>query len=297
MFKGLDTTVKLLEKLNHPRAQECRAIRDKFEAGFTAAFLAQLEKEPRWKDSAGKSHQLLPDFLTDSAPHLYDDAFLLDTGAMVLPWAGLFDAGDPRMIAFENYFRSGPPTLLWGPRSSPISRAILIHELSTCEPCYSWNIVNSWKRGDRGLFLKGLYSLFTGAISTQTYINCEHRNAMYGTVFVAPLMTWLMRQAIIDDQLADGELHLLRLCPLAWVSRSEETVFRNMPTEYGPADVSWQLSEDGATLDVKFAGRWRDKPGAVILYAPPVAGLKSVLLNGKAIPVAETAGGYRLTDY
>ena len=42
-------------------------------------------------------------------------------------------------------------------------------------------------------------SLFTGAISPQTYINCEHRNAMYGNVFVAPLMTWCMRQAVIDD--------------------------------------------------------------------------------------------------
>jgi hypothetical protein len=132
---------------------------------------------------------------------------------------------------------------------------VLDHEISSCEPCYSWNIVNSWKTGDRAHFLEGMYALFTGAISNQTFVNCEHRHAMYGNCFVAPLMTWCVRQSVIDDQLAANELHLLRLVPLAWVTSREQTVFENMPTEYGPVDLKFRLSGDGKQLDVTFAGR------------------------------------------
>jgi hypothetical protein len=158
----------------------------------------------------------------------------------------------------------------------------LKHEIASCEPCYSWNIVNSWKTGDRAHFLEGMYSLFAGAISPQTYINCEHRNAMYGNVFVAPLMTWSLRQSVIDDQFADGELHLLRLCPLAWISEKEETVFENIPTEFGPVNLRFKKSADGKTLNVSFKGEWRGKPKKIILHAPPIPGLRKIVVNGKS---------------
>jgi len=129
-----------------------------------------------------------------------------------------------------------------------------------------------------------MYSLFGGAISTQTYINCEHRNAMYGNVFVAPLMTWSLRQSVIDDQLAERELHLLRLVPLAWISEKEETIFENVPTEYGPVDLRFKKSMDGKTLDVSFLGHWREKPKTIIVHAPPIPGLSKIVINGKRFP-------------
>jgi hypothetical protein len=218
---------------------------------------------------------------------MYDGAFLLDTGPLVLPWAGLVDADDPSMVAFADFFRVGPNRQLRAAVPSNLDRAVLTHEISSCEPCYSWNIVNSWRTGDRRHFLEGMYALLTGAISNQTFVNCEHRNAMYGNVFAAPLMTWSIRQSVIDDQLADGELHLLRLAPLAWVSSEQETVFENMPTEYGPVDLRWRLSQDGHTLDITFKGRWRQKPGKVVVHAPPVPGLKTLVINGQATPAKE----------
>ncbi|HOB32696.1 MAG TPA: hypothetical protein PKH32_07445, partial [Verrucomicrobiota bacterium] len=118
-------------------------------------------------------------------------------------------------------------------------------------------------------------------ISPQTYINGEHRHGMYGTVFVAPLMTWCLRQAVIDDQLEPDRLHLLRLCPLAWISDTEETVFEKMPTEFGLVNLRFRLSADGRTLDVSFSGEWREKPAEVILHAPPVTGLRRIVVNGK----------------
>ncbi len=287
-YKGLDTSVRLLKEIDHPRAAEFEKVAADFKTNFNKGFEAKIAERPTWKHPNGETFPVLPDFLL--APperHIYDDAFLLDTGPLSLPWAGLFEASDPRMVAFGDYFRVGPPAKLWGPRSSSIARAILMHEISSCEPCYSWNIVNSWKTGDREKFLEGMYALFTGAISPQTFINCEHRNNMYGTVFVAPLMTWCMRQAVLDDQLEPGKLNLLRMCPLAWISTTEDTVFENMPTEFGPVDLRWRLSEDRKTLNVSFAGRWRKEPGEILLHTPPVPGLSAIVVNGTSHPAGK----------
>lgn len=241
-------------------------------------------------------HPVLPANLTPAPQrHMYDVAFHLDTGPLVLPWSGLVDAGDPAMRSFSDFFRNGPNRQLRAAQVSNLDRAVLDHEISSCEPCYSWNIVNSWKTGDRDHFLEGMYALFTGAISNQTFVNCEHRHAMYGNVFVAPLMTWSLRQSVIDDQLVDGELHLLRLVPQAWVSAQEDTHFENMPTEYGPVDLTWRLTDDGAELKIHFAGRWRERPARVMLYIPPVEGIKKVTVNRTEVKV--TTGASEFTQF
>jgi len=287
-YKGLTTAVQLLKKVHHPRAAEFEAFAVDFKSKFHAAFLAQTAKEPTWVAPDGKSYPILPaNLIPPPTHHVYDDAFLLDTGPLCLPWSGLWDAHDPLMHSFADFFRYGPNNKFRGPQTGAISRAVLRHEISSCEPCYSWNIVNSWKTGDREKFLEGMYSLFAGAISPQTFINCEHRNAMYGNVFVAPLMTWSLRQSVIDDQLTPGELHLLRLVPAAWISDREETIFENMPTEYGPVTLRFRKSADGKTLDVIFKGTWRDRPGKIILHAPPIKGLKKIRINGKNYGVKE----------
>jgi hypothetical protein len=189
------------------------------------------------------------------------------------------------MRSFVRFFREGPNTKLRSTRPNAIDRVVLENEISSCEPCYSWNIVHSWQLGDRTNFLKGMYSLFTGGISPQTYINGEHRHGMYGTVFVAPLMTWCLRQSVIDEELVDQEIHLLRLCPLAWISSDEETVFDKMPTEYGPVHLRFRLSQDKTILNVNFSGDWRDKPKRIVLHAPPIPGLKKIVVNGKSYRV------------
>lgn len=281
-YKGLTTSIQLLKKLHHPRATEFEKFASEFQKKFHAAFLAQTAKQPTWTAPGGEPFPVLPaNLIPPPVHHVFDDAFLLDTGPLCLPWSGLLEANDPLMQSFAEFFRVGPNNLLRGPQTAAITRAVLRHEIASCEPCYSWNIVNSWKTGDRPHFIEGMYSLFAGAISPQTFINCEHRNAMYGNVFVAPLMTWALRQAVIDDQLVPGELHLLRLVPLAWISEKEETVFENMPTEYGPVNLRFKKSADGKTLDISFHGQWREQPRKIILHSPPVPGLTKIRLNGK----------------
>ena len=49
-------------------------------------------------------------------------------------------------------------------------------------------------------------------------------------------------------------------------------------------DLRFRLSADGSTLDVSFAGRWRTRPpGRLRLHAPPVSGLRTLMINGRAV--------------
>jgi hypothetical protein len=219
--------------------------------------------------------------------HPFSDAFYLDGGPMVLVWAGLLDAEDELMQSCVQFFREGPDTKLYGYRSNPLARPVLIHEISSCEPCYSWNIIHSWQRGDRHRFLEGLYSLFTGALSTQTYIACEHRHGIQATQCVPYMAFFLARLSVLDDELREGELHLLRLCPLAWITTERKTKFENMPTFYGVVNLFFDLAKGGKELVVAFKGKWREKPRRVVLHSPPIPGLTSVVVNGVRQPIQQ----------
>jgi hypothetical protein len=195
------------------------------------------------------------------------------------------DADDPIMQDLLYYFRNGPNKKMWPTPYYALDPPWLHHEISTCEPCYSWNVFYSWKLDDRKHFLEGMYSLYAGALSPNTYISCEHRDGIQGNLFATPLAFYLTRLAVIDDQIKDNELHLMRICPLAWITSSEETVFDNMPTEFGPISLEFRKSKDGKTLEVKFKSDWRYKPDKVVLHIPPVPGLKTIQLNGRSYSV------------
>ena len=77
------------------------------------------------------------------------------------------------------------------------------------------------------------------------------------------------------------DLHLLRFCPHAWISPDEETRFERMPTEFGPVDLRFRLSEDGRTLNLTFRGDWREKPRRLVLHTPQLPGLERIVVNGR----------------
>jgi hypothetical protein len=289
-YKGLTSAVKLLKQINHPRAAEF----EQFAAGFKKTFLENyyeiVKTGKTWIDDDGKTRYLPSTVLTNKPQprHLFSDAFYLDVGPMVLVWAGLMDASDPIMKDIVDYFRNGPNKKMWPAMYHALYRPWLNHEISTCEPCYSWNIFHSWQLNDREKFLEGMYSLYAGALSQNTYISCEHRHGIMGNLFATPLAFYATRLAVIDDQVRANELHLMRICPQAWISSAEETIFDNMPTEFGAVSLRFKKSADGKTLDVQFTPAWRHQPGKVVLHVPPVEGLKTVKVNGKKYKV--TAG-------
>jgi hypothetical protein len=129
-----------------------------------------------------------------------------------------------------------------------------------------------------------MYSLLAGGLSRQTFISCETRGGITENVFTNPLAVDLVRLAVVDDEVEPDALHLLRLAPLAWFTDKEETRFENMPTDFGPVTLKWQLEGAGKTLRVDYAPRFRVTPKSVILHVPPLRGLTQVTINGQPHP-------------
>ncbi|AMV36100.1 hypothetical protein [Planctomyces sp. SH-PL62] len=284
-YKGLDTAVRLLRRLGRPEAEEYAREADEAKAAFLKAFREAAAKTPTWTDDAGATHPVVPS--TVSGPDHRSHPFFLDAGPLVLVYAGLVDADDPLIQSALAFYREGPNVKLYDPRGNMHQRAVLTHEISSCEPCYSFNILCSWRSGDRARFLEGTYALLSGAISQQTFSGCEHRHGIFALPAPGALMFYAMRLSVVDDALEPEALHLLRLTPAAWIVPTHRTRFENMPTEYGPVDLTFGLTPDGKTLDVTFAPRWRRKPGKVVLHAPPVPGVERILVNGEPHPAGD----------
>jgi hypothetical protein len=281
-YKGLTTAVKLLKRIHHARATQLDVFANEYKVTFVKAFRERAASGPAWTDSTGKRHPQLPTTLSEQPMpyHSFSAAFYLDSGPMVLVWAGLMRADDELMRSSVLFFREGPDVKLYGYRPNPLNRPVLIHEISSCEPCYSWNIFHSWQLGDRHHFLEGMYSLFAGSISKQTYSACEHRHGIQSLQSSTYLAFYCARLAVIDDEIAEGELHLLRLCPQSWITSEQETAFENMRTLYGTVSLRFRLSADKQTLDVRFLASWHQQAPKVILHTPPTPRNLRVVVNG-----------------
>lgn len=282
-YKGLTSAVKLLKKLNHPRAAEFQQEADRFKSVFLQAFTSYNATQPTWLHPDGKRYPVYSENMQDVSAHPFGEIPRLDTGPMFLVYAGLMAGSDARMQKFADYFRYGPNVAHWGngSRKNPLDRPILEREISSCEPIYSWNLWISWAIGDRARFLEGMYSLLAGGHSVQTYTPFEHRHGMSSCQGTNGSAFWMMRHAVIDDEIVDGELHLLRICPQPWIA-AEQTVFQNVPTYYGPVDLKFSRASDGA-LELTFAARWREKPRSVVLHFPVEAGITTARVNGSPV--------------
>jgi len=281
IYKGLVTAVKFLKKTGNPRAAEFEAEAKAYKEAFDKAFRATAAKMPKWKDDSGRERVLVPYTYSTDLLWQYRWITYLDTGPMHMVFSGLLDADDPLMKDAVAWFREGPPTKLYRPYADLSSHVpSLRHEISSWECCYSWNIFHTWQLGDRQRFLEGMYSQFAGALSQQTFSVCESRGGQCASIFWTPTV-YFARLSVIDDQIRDNELHLLRLVPLAWLTTDREAIFDNMPTEFGPVSLRVKLGARGDELQVAFTDRFRERPGKVVLHVPPVEGLKRIVVNGK----------------
>ncbi|MFB6718993.1 hypothetical protein ACFCV3_02490 [Kribbella sp. NPDC056345] len=288
IYKGLMTTLRLLKRLKHPREEELTLFAAAYQAKAVQALETVGAQSPKWRHPDGNDYPIYPANYFGAAG-AFGEAMRLDTGAMVMVWAGLLPASDERMVKYCDYFRVGPNARLWngGSRKHPLDAPILEHEISSFEPIYSWNIFHSWQLGDRAKFLEGLYSLAAGGVSPQTYIPFEHRGGMSASLGTHATIFSLMRLAVVDDSLSETDLNLLRLCPMAWLATGQDTVFDKMPTVYGP--VSLKFRRTGNTqLTLTWTAAWRTKPQRLLVHAPP--GFTTIVVNGTTYAVP--AEGY-----
>jgi len=279
-YKGLATAVRLLRQQRHPRAEEFAGVAGDYKDAFVKAMREAATRTPQWTDASGQKHHYVPTALPDGGDLKYP--FYLDAGPLFLVYSGLMDADDELMRSAASYFREGPNTKTYDLKGNWDQPVSLRHEMSSCEPCYSWNVYHSHQSGDRYRFLEGMYSLFAGAMSRQTSIGCEHRGGIGGTLCSLCLPLDLARLAVIDERIKADELHLLRLVPLAWLKTGVETKFERIPTEFGPVTLRFQLQQAGRQLKVSFENRFRRAPAKIVLHVPPVEALQEVVVNGRS---------------
>jgi hypothetical protein len=287
-YKGLCAAVRILKRIGHPRAAEFEQEARDYRAAYQKALRDKCRSMPTWTDDRGEKHRLVPTALSGDKRHETRHAFYLDAGPLLPVFAGLLDADDPLMRDVLLWFREGPQRRYYRHDSHAFQVPCLDHEMSSCEPCYSWNVFHSWQLGDREKFLEGMYSLFAGALSRKTYISCETRGGITGNVFAAPLAVYMARLAVIDDQWREDELHLLRFLPKAWCVPGTPAVFDALPTEFGPVSLRLELSADGTTLDVTFRPAWRRAPKRTVLHTLLPAGLKFLRVNGSERDIHQT---------
>jgi len=279
-YKGLRSAITLLKREGHPRAAEFEAFADRFRNAYVAAMHDLAARSKKWTDEDGNQWPVFPPQF--SGEGVWDDFTMLDTGALMSVWAGLMPASDPLMRSFVEFFRVGPNTRLFDPvHHSALYRAVLDHEQSSSEPCYSWNMFHNWQLGDRDHYLEGMYGLLVGGLSQDTYISSEHRHAIYGNLFSYPIIVWSILHSVIDDSISETDLHLLRMCPNEWLSTRTATEFTKVATKFGPVDLSFQLSRDGRTLDVDWRGDWHHRPRNVVVHGVPGSDVKWIAVNGR----------------
>lgn len=283
-FKGLMTAARLLRQIRHPRGAEFTAEVDDYKRTYLAAFRRAVAESGTWTDAQGQVRPFIPTSLHGAVEASARHGFYLDTGPLNLVFAGLLEARDPLMQSALEWFRAGPPQKLARFGASYSQVAFLRHEMSSCIPGYSWNVFHNHQLGDRQHFLEGMYSQFAGAISRQTRTVCETRGGITGRITHADTPFYMARLAVIDDVVAENELHLLRLCPLAWISAERQSRFERFPTAFGPVTVRWRLSADGRTLQVEYAPTFHQRPGRIVLHAPPLDGLTTIVVNGQSHP-------------
>lgn len=286
-YKGLMAAVRILREIGHPRAGEFAAEAEAYRADFIAALRDKCKSLPSWKDNRGRRRQFVPTALAGDEKAESRHAFYLDAGPLFLVFSELLVAEDPLMKDTLAWFREGPQRTHNRFDSNCWQVPVLNHEMSSCEPCYSWNVFHVWQSGDRVRFLEGMYSLFAGAMSRKTWISCETRGGITGNVFAAPLAIYLARLAMVDDQWKADELHLLRLMPEAWLKPRARCEFERLPTEYGPVSLKTTVDAKGTTLSILFKPEFRHAPKRVVLHPPP--GIKALIVNGRRIMVKSRA--------
>lgn len=282
-YKGLHTAARFLRRIGHPRAAEFEAEAADYRTTFRRALAGATAEMPEWTDDDGHTHQIVPLAVFGAQPFEYRNAFYLDTGPLMLVFSGLCDAAEDAMRSTVKWFREGPPSKIYRYDSDCWQVPSLHREMSSCEPCFSWNVFHSHQLKDRQHFLEGLYSLFAGSMSRQTQTVCETRGGITG-VIGAHLPTCLARLAVVDDQVHENELHVLRLIPLAWLREDQEAVFERMPTHFGPVSLRVSLQDSGRTLAVDYHTAFRTPPARVVLHVPPVPDLERIRLNQSPLP-------------
>ena len=279
IYRGLASACKVLQSTGHPDAARWARERDDYRASFQKALRTQLERTVTWTDPSGARIPLVPWELSQTnADNL--NVFYVDGGPMFLGLAGLEDPNGDVMTWAMRWLTEGPLVRTVNPDWSTYQdRPALRFEMSTVEPCYSWNVYLRFLRDEREKFLEGFYSQAAGAVTRRFLGGSEHRDGILQLPVMNAVIASHMRNMLLFEN--GNGLELLRNSPSAWLQMGKEIRISGAPTYFGPASYRIR-AVSGSRVEADIDTPSREKPSwiRVHLYHPQGKPLRAATVNG-----------------
>lgn len=286
-YRGLASVCRVLNAVGHQDAPRWARERDDYKETFQKAFRELVQRTMRWRDPSGALIPFIPTRLDQISNDTRDWAYL-DTGPLLVGVSGLVDAKDETMTWALRWLTDGPDSHTnpdWHDWSIP---PFLRFEMSSLEPCYSWNIYLRFLRGEREKFLEGFYSLAAGSVTRRFLSGVEHRNGIQALpVTNAVFDSHLRNMLLFEDESGQG-IDLLRNSPAGWLRTGKQVRVERAQTYFG--SMSYKVVSFGERIEAEIEPPSRTPPQWIRLWLthPEGKSLSTVTVNGVAVAPAAT---------
>jgi len=236
-YRGLASVCRVLEATHSPQAERWGREREDYRETFQKAIRGQIKRTIRWQDRDGNMVPSIPMRLGQMDASGESDTYL-DTGPMFLGVAGLLNANDEVMTWALKWLTEGPNANTEFPDWSDFSQpSCLRYEMSSGEPCYSWNIYLRYLRNERLQFLEGFYSLVAGAVSRKFLGGVETRDGIQDLPITNAVIDNHLRNMLVFENESGRGIDLLRNSPSAWLEPGKEIRVKDAQTHFGPLSL------------------------------------------------------------
>lgn len=286
IYRGMASVCRVLEATGHKDAPRWARERDDYRATFHKALRDAIQRTFMWTGRGGARIPFVP-WELDQTNADYLHYFYLDCGPMFLGVSGLEDASDDTMTWVLDYLTDGPGTGRANPDWTTYSdRPSLRFEMSTVEPCYSWNVNLRFLRNEREKFLEGFYSQAAGSVSRKFLGGSEHRDGIQQLPVMNSVINGHLRNMLVFEN-QDGGLDLLRNSPGAWLNAGKEINVRGAETYFGPMSYHVRaINDQRVEAEIEAPTRERPKWIRLYLYHPDGRPLRAATVNGTAVSLA-----------
>ena len=283
-YRGLASVCRVLEVTHSPQAEKWGREREDYRTTFQNALREQIKRTIRWQDRSGNMIPSIPMSLGQMDASGESDTYL-DTGPMFLGVAGLLNPDDEVMTWALKWLTEGPNANSEFPDWTDFSQpSCLRYEMSSGEPCYSWNIYLRYLRNERLRFLEGFYSLVAGAVSRNFLGGVETRDGIQGLPITNAIIDNHLRNMLVFENESGRGIDLLRNSPSAWLEPGKEIRVKDAQTHFGPLSLHVETGTNNqvtAAIDPprREAVDWI----RLHLYSPQGKPLRRAVVNSSAI--------------
>lgn len=297
-YRGLLAAIQLFEAAGH-KAEAARWLKEAraWRSAFRAALAESIAAYPRWKTPQGDEVPFVPFRLNRFGPlkpeeeaaasedykKQVEHGFYLDCGPLTAVEMGLLDPRDEAIDWAFRFYLEGPNQATYRDTGHPrmcFQPPVLRHEMSSCEPCYSWNVPARLFRDEIPEFLEGFYSILAGAQPRKTLGIQETRHGIHGLPCAGGFLLILLRRMIAWER-PGNVLRLLEAVPRRWLGPGQSLEVSGLPTHFGPLSLRARGEKGVLLIDLRLERRPSAGLVTLRLRLPGDAQPSSVRVNGR----------------